>query len=115
MDRHLIKLAFMGAALLSLGLGTAPVVTDIARASYSKVLQAPHSAPLLAQIDKCRRVNASVSELNVRQAPSLAADVVGIVPSGEEVVLQDLGEGDWALITAPYDGYVSSQSLGACN
>jgi hypothetical protein len=52
MDRHLIKLAFLGAALLSLGLGTAPVVTDIAHASDSMVLQAPNSTPLLAQIDQ---------------------------------------------------------------
>jgi uncharacterized protein YgiM (DUF1202 family) len=114
MDRHLTKLAFLGAALISLGLGTVPVVTDIALARESTTLQAPSSTPLLAQADICRQVAPAVNGLNVRQAPSLSAEVVGVVPGGSSVVLQDTGENGWVAIAEPYQGYVASSYLTNC-
>jgi hypothetical protein len=104
MNRRLTKLAFVGAALVSLGLGTAPVVTDIAHASEATVLPTPVSFPLIAQIESCRQVGATVSGLNVRQAPSLS-----------NVMIEGPTVGTWTPITAPVDGYVASRFLGDCD
>jgi hypothetical protein len=114
MIQQIPKLTLISAALISLGLGTAPVVTDIAHAHETKVSQASAATPLLAQVERCRQVSSTVSGLNVRQAPSLSAPVVGVVAGGNEVALQDLGEGGWAPVTAPYEGYVSTSYLTNC-
>ncbi len=114
MIRHIPKTALISTALISLGLATAPIVTDIAQAQGAESNSSPPAAPLLAQIESCRQVSPTISGLNVRQAPSLGASVVGVVPGGGEVVLEDLGESGWAPVTAPYDGYVSTSYLTTC-
>lgn len=108
------KSTLVTAALMSLGLGAAPMVTNLAQAQQVESYRPPSAPPLLAQIESCRQVSSTVSGLNVRQAPSLGAGVVGVVPGGNEVVLQDLGTGGWAPITAPYNGYVSTSYLTNC-
>ena len=114
MIQSISNLTIISAALISLGLGTAPILTDIAQAHEPEVASPAQTAVRLAQIESCRQVNSTISGLNVRRAPSLSADVVGIVPGGDEVVLQDLGEGGWAPITTPVNGYVSTSYLTNC-
>ncbi len=115
MLRNRSRFAVINAVLVALGLSAAPVTTAIARASTTAVVDSPQAAPLLAQVDNCRQVTNRISGLNVRQAPTLTADVIGVVPGGSNITLQNRGQSGWVPITAPFDGYVSAGYLIYCN
>lgn len=109
------RFTVINAALVALGLSAAPVATAIARASTAAVVDSSQAAPLLAQVDSCRQVTNRISSLNVRQAPTLTADVIGVVPGGNNVTVQNRGQNGWVPITEPFDGYVSASYLIYCN
>ena len=112
---HHSKFAFINTVLVTLGLGAVPVATNIAHASETTGDRSPQLAPLLAQADNCRQVTPNISGLNVRQSPTLTAAVVGVVPGGDNVTLQNRGQNGWVPITEPFDGYVSASYLLYCN
>jgi uncharacterized protein YgiM (DUF1202 family) len=114
MASYYSKLSIIGAALISLGLGIVPVAMDAAHAQEANVFEPPQAAPLLAQVDDCRAVVSDVRGLNVRQSPSATADVLGVVPGGAEVTLENLGANGWVPISEPYSGYVSARYLTPC-
>lgn len=66
-----------------------------------------------AAIDNCRRVEAQ-GGLVVRQQPSPQGAVVGVVPNGRNVTIQNRGANGWVPITAPLSGYVSAVFLKSC-
>lgn len=109
------RFAVINAALVALGLSAAPVATAIAHASTIAVADSSPASPLLAQVDSCRQVTNRISGLNVRQAPTLTANVIGVVPGGDNVTLQNRGQSGWVPITEPFDGYVSASYLIYCN
>ncbi|MGG6238181.1 SH3 domain-containing protein [Nodosilinea sp. AN01ver1] len=100
--------------LVTLGLSATPVATAIARASETNATS-PQTAPLLAQANTCRRVTPNINGLNVRQSPTLTADVIGVVPGGSTISLENTGQNGWVPITAPFDGYVSASYLIYCD
>lgn len=103
MIKHISRLPLIGTALLSIGIAPA-----IANPETSE-------ATLLAQAEICREVSSNISGLNVREAPSSTADVVGIVPGDRPVTLENLGTGGWVPISFPYDGYVAARYLTYCD
>lgn len=103
-----------GLALASLGLGAIPAQADEAHALRGQPNQFRPQPTILAQFETCRQVSSGITGLNVRRAPSLTAEVVGVVPSDRSVTLESLGTDGWAPISEPYDGYVSTNYLTTC-
>lgn len=103
-----------GLALASLGLGVLPAQAGKARSLREQPNQFRPQSTILAQFETCRQVSAGITGLNVRRAPSLTAEVVGVVPSDRSVTLESLGTEGWAPISEPYDGYVSTNYLTTC-
>ncbi|MGB3311454.1 MAG: SH3 domain-containing protein [Nodosilinea sp.] len=108
---HHSKFALTNTVLVTLGLSAAPVA---AIASVTAT-DSPQTAPLLAQIDSCRQVTTNINGLNVRQGPTLTANVIGVVPGGNTVTLDNIGQNGWAPITEPFNGYVSTSYLVYCS
>lgn len=109
---HHSKFALINTVLVTLGLSAAPVAT-FARAETTA--SSPQTAPLLAQANTCRRVTPNIRGLNVRQSPALTANVIGVVPGGSTITLENTGQNGWVPITEPFDGYVSAGYLVYCN
>ncbi|HBB34210.1 MAG TPA: hypothetical protein DDZ80_24595 [Cyanobacteria bacterium UBA8803] len=61
----------------------------------------------------CREVSAR-GGLYVRQEPSINSDVVGVVPNGRNVTIENRGANGWVPISAPLQGYVSAAYLTYC-
>ncbi len=61
----------------------------------------------------CREV-AARGGLNVRREPSANSAVVGVVPRGRNVTIENRGVSGWVPISAPFQGYVSSNYLRYC-
>jgi uncharacterized protein YgiM (DUF1202 family) len=61
----------------------------------------------------CREV-AARGGLNVRREPSVNSAVVGVVPRGRNVTIENRGVSGWVPISAPFQGYVSSNYLRYC-
>lgn len=108
------KLALIGTALATAGLGVASAAVPAARAAEATVASSTQSAPLLAQVDSCRQVTTAIRGLNVRQGPTLSSNVIGVVPGGTDVTLADRGQNGWAPIVEPFNGYVSTSYLVYC-
>lgn len=102
-------------ALASWALVTAPVAArvDIAAPAPATAQRSP--ATLVAQADRCRQVSAGITGLNIRQSPAMTAAVIGVVPRGGTVNIDDLGSDGWVPIAEPMDGYVSSRYLTRCD
>ncbi|PSN16084.1 hypothetical protein C7293_04325 [filamentous cyanobacterium CCT1] len=115
MLKHHSKFALLNTTLVTLGLGAAaPVATAIAPASETATAS-PQAGPLLAQANTCRQVTPNIRGLNVRQAPTLSASVVGVVPGGNAIAIENTGQNGWVPITEPFNGYVSAGYLVYCN
>ena len=61
----------------------------------------------------CREVSQRGS-LYVRREPSTNSAVVGVVPNGRNVTIENLGTNGWVPISAPLEGYVSAANLTYC-
>lgn len=61
----------------------------------------------------CREVSQKGS-LYVRREPSTNSAVVGVVPNGRNVTIENLGTNGWVPISAPLEGYVSAANLTYC-
>lgn len=85
------KLTVISAALISLGLGVAPILTDIAYAHVTEVAS------------------------NVRAEPTVYSNRITALPTGTNVLVEGstLDE-TWGPIREPVDGYVASRCLGDC-
>lgn len=112
---NLTQFSAVGMAALSVGLTALPGIAREARFSQAASQQARSQPQLLAQVDNCRQVSTSVGALNVRRGPSVTAEVVGVVPGGNTVAIESLGADGWAPISAPFEGYVSTNYLTPCN
>lgn len=61
----------------------------------------------------CREVSAR-GGVYVRQDPSINSDVVGVVPNGRNVTIENRGANGWVPISVPLQGYVSAAYLTYC-
>jgi uncharacterized protein YgiM (DUF1202 family) len=50
----------------------------------------------------------------IRQEPSINSDVVGVVPNGRNVTIENRGANGWVPISVPLQGYVSATYLTYC-
>lgn len=112
--KHLTRFSIASFATASLGLVALPATASEGRVSQTQSAGMRSPSTLLAQADNCRQVSSSIAGLNVRRAPSLTAEVVGVIPSGRNVTLESLGADGWAPIAAPIQGYVSANYLSSC-
>ena len=112
---NLTQFSAVGMAALSVGLTALPGTAREARFSQEAHNQGRSQTQLLAQADNCRQVSSGVTALNVRRAPSLTAEVVGTVSGGSNVAIEGLGADGWAPISAPFEGYVSTNYLTTCD
>lgn len=62
----------------------------------------------------CREVSAR-GGVYVRQEPSINGDIVGVVPTGRNVTLENRGANGWVPISVPLQGYVSAAYLTYCS
>ncbi len=88
-------------------LGTASI---IAAQNYQSSTVSAQTNMINAETSACREVNVD-NYLNVRNAPG--GEVIGRLPDDQQVSIQTVGNG-WASISAPIDGYVSSNYLVYC-
>ncbi|MEW5859911.1 MAG: SH3 domain-containing protein [Cyanobacteriota bacterium] len=63
--------------------------------------------------NNCREVSARGS-VYVRQDPSINSDIVGVVPNGRNVTIENRGANGWVPISVPLQGYVSAAYLRYC-
>jgi uncharacterized protein YgiM (DUF1202 family) len=112
---NLTQFSAVGMAVLSVGLSALPGWAREARFSQESDGQRRLQFSLLAQADNCRQISSGIPGLNVRRAPSLTAEVVGVVPASTNVAIESLGADGWAPISAPYEGYVSTNYLTTCS
>lgn len=63
--------------------------------------------------NNCREVSARGS-VYVRQDPSINSDIVGVVPTGRNVTIENRGANGWVPISVPRQGYVSAAYLTYC-
>ena len=61
----------------------------------------------------CRAVSAR-GGLYVQQEPSSNSNVIGVVPNGRNVTIENRGANGWVPISAPLQGYVSATYLTYC-
>jgi len=61
----------------------------------------------------CREVSQKGS-LYVRREPSINSSVVGVVPNGRNVTIENRGANGWVPISVPLQGYVSAANLTYC-
>jgi uncharacterized protein YgiM (DUF1202 family) len=61
----------------------------------------------------CRQVRVS-NGLIVREEPSINSEQVGVVPSGRNVTIVNLGADGWVPIQVPLEGYVPANDLTDC-
>jgi|GEM_PF-940609 uncharacterized protein YgiM (DUF1202 family) len=50
----------------------------------------------------------------IRQEPSINSDVVGVVPNGRNVTIENRGANGWVPVSVPLQGYVSATYLTYC-
>ena len=50
----------------------------------------------------------------IRQEPSINSDVVGVVPNGRNVTIENRGADGWVPVSVPLQGYVSATYLTYC-
>ncbi len=100
-----------GVLLFGIGFATPVLATPSAPESISLQNQ---KETLVAQLaENCRAVSA-VGGLRVRQAPSLNAPIVDVLPNGRTVAIENLGRNGWIPISYPVNGYVSANYLNGC-
>ncbi len=61
----------------------------------------------------CREISQR-GGLSVRREPSINSAVVGVVPNGGNVTIENIGTNGWVPISAPLEGYVSAANLTYC-
>lgn len=112
---NLTEFSAVSLATVSMGWLATPLAASESSSLLDSAQQARSHSILMAQANNCRQVLPNITALNVRQAPSLTADVVGVVPGGRDVTLESLGADGWAPIAAPYEGYVAANYLTQCD
>lgn len=115
MLNRISQLSWLGTALVVLGVGAVPVRSGAALATHSDLRDQAQQPTYLAQADTCRQVSSAAGGLNVRQSPSMDAEIVGVVANGRNVSIQSLGAEGWVPITAPLEGFVSARYLTGCD
>jgi len=103
-----------GLALAAGALIGAPIQADVQAAASQPTVSERSPTTRIAQADNCRQVTNRIAALNIRQSPGLSGDVVGVVPGGRTVNIDNRGTDGWVPISEPMAGYVSSRYLIMC-
>ena len=92
------------------GIKWMPISAPLQGYVYAGFLSSCQSSP---PPKNCREVSRR-GGLYVRQEPSSNSAVVGVVPNGRNVTIENLGTNGWVPISAPLQGYVSAANLTYC-
>ena len=92
------------------GVAWMPISAPIQGYVYAGFLTSCQSSP---PPQNCREVSAK-GGLAVRRESSVKSTVVGVVPNGRNVTIDNRGVNGWVPISAPLQGYVSASYLTYC-
>lgn len=87
-----------------------PISAPLQGYVYAGFLSSCQSSP---PPKNCREVSRN-GGLYVRQEPSNNSNVVGVVPNGRNVTIENRGANGWVPISVPLQGYVSAANLTYC-
>lgn len=87
-----------------------PISAPLQGYVYAGFLSSCQSSP---PPKNCREVSRN-GGLFVRQEPSNNSNVVGVVPNGRNVTIENTGANGWVPISVPLQGYVSATYLTYC-
>jgi uncharacterized protein YgiM (DUF1202 family) len=117
-----MKLNFKQISRLTIVSGFCALFTGFAPISLAATARrSPQTHPSLSRnntiadaTNACRRAIAP-DGLNVRQKPWGDSPLIGEIPFGETLSIDNLGDNGWVAISSPYEGYVRALNIGYCD